>query len=766
MAKPLRVLMVEDCEDDALLLLGELRRGGYDPAWQRVDTVEKLCSALDRGSWQIVLADLSLSGFGGLEALAQVRARGLDLPFVVVSGTMDEDAAVSVMRAGANDFLAKDRLSRLVPVIERELREAEERQRRREAEAERQESEERFRRALEFSPIAMALVSLEGRFLRVNRVLCEMLGYSEEEMLGRTFQSLTHPEDLEGSLEIRRALLEGRTPHVQLEKRYLHKSGRVMWGLLSTAVVRDGGGKPLYFVSHIQNITKRHEAEAELERRVAERTAELRESEDRWRSLVAHIPDIILTLDRAGTILSINRTVPGLTPESVIGTSAYGYVDPPFVETVRESVERVFRTGEPDSYEARSLGAWWSTRVGPIKRDGQVVGVTMITTDVTERKSLEEDMRLRKTLLECQGEASPDGILVVSADGRMLSFNRRFVEMWGIPDAIVRGGSDEAALNSVLGQLEDPEAFLRRVRYLYDHRDEHSREEIRLKDGRVFDRHSAPVRDREGHHYGRVWFFRDVTEQKRTEASLREAVEATRNAYEALKRTQNRLIQAEKLASLGMVMAGVAHEINNPLNVIYGNLFLLREEVRGKRDPRRITRMLKDAQVAAEDAKRVIEEFRHFARERRAAEPCDLRACVRAAVAELRPMCGSRIRIRTQLEKLPPARVFEGQLRRAVQNLIKNAIQSIQGKGVVNVRLGRRGKNAVLEVKDTGAGIPRELLSKIFEPFFSTKNPGESFGLGLALAAAVVQNHGGDISVRSRVGTGSAFTVRLPLLPR
>ena len=131
------------------------------------------------------------------------------------------------------------------------------------------------------------------------------------------------------------------------------------------------------------------------------------------------------------------------------------------------------------------------------------------------------DPAFRHGLLEAIVESSPDGILVVGADGRILSFNRRFVEMWQIPDDVIAIGSDEAAVAFVVSRLADPEAFRARIAYLYDHPDEESRDRLELKDGSVFDRFSRPIAGADRTVYGRVWFFRDVTEDDRTEVVVR-----------------------------------------------------------------------------------------------------------------------------------------------------------------------------------------------------------------------------------------------------
>jgi PAS domain S-box-containing protein len=131
----------------------------------------------------------------------------------------------------------------------------------------------------------------------------------------------------------------------------------------------------------------------------------------------------------------------------------------------------------------------------------------------------------RRSLFEALAEASADGILVVSPEGRILSLNRRFVELWRIPDEVIETGTDEAAIEAVLDRLVDPEAFRSRIAYLYEHPEERSLDELELTDGRVFDRYSTPITSSDGTIFGRVWFFRDVTDERRAEAAVRKQLE-------------------------------------------------------------------------------------------------------------------------------------------------------------------------------------------------------------------------------------------------
>src|SRR6266568_5540430 len=150
MDRPLQVLIVEDSKNDAALLEIELQRTGYDPQCHRVETPEALSSALDRQAWDLVIADYIMPRFNGLAALALVKDKGLDLPFIIVSGHITDDTAVAAMKAGAHDYVMKDNLARLGPAVRRELRDAEVRLQRRRSE-ENLKTEFAFRQAIENS---------------------------------------------------------------------------------------------------------------------------------------------------------------------------------------------------------------------------------------------------------------------------------------------------------------------------------------------------------------------------------------------------------------------------------------------------------------------------------------------------------------------------------------------------------------------------------------------------------------------------------------
>ncbi len=196
MKVPLRVLIVEDSEFDALLLVNLLRRGGYDPSHRRVETAEAMSTALAEQRWDVVISDYSMPSFSMQEALQLLQVSGLDLPFIIVSGGIGEDTAVAAMKAGAHDYLMKGNLARLVPAVERELRETSVRTARRQAESSLRESEERYRTLWETCTDAVLIIDTSHMIRFANPAVECIFGFSPEEVAGQPLQ-LLQPETLQ-----------------------------------------------------------------------------------------------------------------------------------------------------------------------------------------------------------------------------------------------------------------------------------------------------------------------------------------------------------------------------------------------------------------------------------------------------------------------------------------------------------------------------------------------------------------------------------------
>jgi PAS domain S-box-containing protein len=263
--RPLQVLVVEDSENDAALLEIELQRAGYQPVCHRVEAAEAMQSALERQTWDLVIADYVMPHFNGLAALALVKERGLDLPFIIVSGHITEATAVAAMKSGAHDYVMKDNLARLGSAVERELREAEGRRHQRQAE-ERLRVEHSFRQAVENSvPAGIAAVDLEGRQTYVNRAFCAMLGWNESDLVGaRPPFVYWPPEHREAITAALVKIAEGNGPAGGNELVFCRRTGERFNVLLQVTPLRDLFGNLTGWVSSASDIAERKRAEARL----------------------------------------------------------------------------------------------------------------------------------------------------------------------------------------------------------------------------------------------------------------------------------------------------------------------------------------------------------------------------------------------------------------------------------------------------------------------------------------------------------------------
>lgn len=254
MSKPLRVLSVEDSEDDFLLLSEQLREGGYALTLARVETAEAMAAALASASWDVVLTDFRLPRFSGADAVSLLRNSGSDLPIIVVSGTIGEEKAAALLKAGADDYVSKENLSRLVPVVERALRETAERRAR-------EKAEERYRLIVETAYEGIWMVDVAGRTEFVNARMAEMLGTSPEAMLGHPLHEYLFPED-EAAMDL---LLERRKQGIRevIEFRFRSQDGHPIDTRLSTSPLLDHEGRFIGALAMITDITERKRVEAE-----------------------------------------------------------------------------------------------------------------------------------------------------------------------------------------------------------------------------------------------------------------------------------------------------------------------------------------------------------------------------------------------------------------------------------------------------------------------------------------------------------------------
>ena len=614
-------------------------------------------------------------------------------------------------------------------------------------------SEERYRSIYDTAPLAFVAWGRDTIVTDWNARAEVVFGWSREEALGRNFFDFLITERAKSRVgDIVDILLRGDLPSHSINEN-ITKSGEVILCEWNNSIQRDSEGNVIGVISIALDITERQRAEEQL-----------RASEERYRTLLDSIEIGFYEVDLAGNFIFFNDTVCkalGYSREELLGMNFGAYVNDEGAGTMYKAFNTVFKTGQADkSFESDVV-----TKDGSIKHmeysvslvrdhDGRPMGFRGLVRDISERKRSAEAIEESNSLLRATLEATGDGILVVDSEGKITSFNERFVELWRIPPSVLESRDDEEALACVLSQLKDPDGFLEKVAELYNQPDAKSFDVLEFKDGRIFERYSRPQRVG-GKSVGRVWSFRDITQQRQLEQQF---------------------FQAQKMESVGTLAGGIAHDFNNILGGILGYASLMKSKITEDHVFfKHVDTIEKGAMRAAELTAQLLAFARGGKYDTR---PVDLNEIIGETFGIIGRTFDKSIEIETRFDDaLPVIEADAGQIQQVLMNLLVNAADAMPHGGTLIIESGTEllpeesikthpgataGAYAVISVTDTGTGIDKETMERIFEPFFTTKEEGKGTGLGLSMIYGVVKNHGGSVTVYSEMGEGSAFRVYLP----
>jgi PAS domain S-box-containing protein len=614
------------------------------------------------------------------------------------------------------------------------------------------QSEQRFRTAFDAAPIGMALTDAEGRFLSVNEALCAMHGYSSDELLKMRWQEVTHADDVATDESAMRKLIAGDVDSIQLEKRYVHKDGHLVWGHLSVSTVRGNDGAPLHFVAQIQDITERRHADEAL-----------RQSQEQFRNAFSSAAIGMALVAPTGRYLQVNDALCDIVGYSAAELAELKWQDITHPDDLDDDVELA------DQMLAGAIGHYQLEK-RYIHRDGHIVWILLSVSlvrasdgtpvhavvQVQDITGLRETERRYRTLVEQLPMAMY--IRPIDTTNPNLYASPQIEPLLGYPQ------EDWLTDASLIERIMHP-----------DDRDRVIGESDVLRETGTPFRGEYRYRARDG---SEVWVqdetYLVVDENGKPEYVQGYLLDITerKHAEQERDRLRDELHHAQKLEAVGQLAGAIAHDFNNTLTAIRGYGELLEA---GLPDDGPFRRYAEEIRRTAEGGAALPRQLLAFARK----QPLEttslsLNEVVGDSCRLLDPLLGEQIAL--SWEPGPGLEVVGDrvQLGQSLLNLALNARDAMPAGGELHVatrsesvgpEVAERhrttpGEYAVVSVRDTGAGMDADTLQRAFEPFFTTKENGT--GLGLATLYGMVHQSGGFVTVESEPGLGTTFEIYFP----
>lgn len=631
----------------------------------------------------------------------------------------------------------------------------------------------RFRSTFDKAAIGIAHLSPQGIVLRANAQLCEITGYTQDQLVGDWFETITHTDDVPAELASRRSLLMGERERYASEYRCIRPDGSSNWVSATVSLVRDGRGEPDFFVSVVKDITDRKHAEAQL-----------LSGEAQYRAIYDSAVEAIAVIDAAGYIQSVNPAatrVFGYEAEEMIGRNvkmlmpgAMAHAHDGFLDRYRQTGKRAIIGIGREVEGLRKDGTVFPLDLSVAEwRSGGETFFTGTMRDITERKLAQQALAQGEARFRLTLEAVHAGNWETDLITLRTTLSREGMRLFGL--------SGETEGNFGRGELTaraDP-VDAQRMRVQFDRAVAEGKRldavmRIQWPDGSSHwvQLIGQPQYDSEGRAIRMTGLSIDVTDRRQTELALRESEASLRSL-------QNEFAHLARVNELGELAAAIAHEINQPLTAItnYMNVGRYALDVlgagKGDVDAARIeaSEVIELAGAQALRAGEIVRRLRAFvAKGSGARQPEKIDDIVDTAMALSlvdAQLAGIIVdRHRGASEALVEVEAI--QIQQVLVNLLRNAIDALvqmPGSAVrqltIATRLVDAGNMVEVMVRDTGRGILPELMARLFEPFVTSKPHG--MGMGLSLSRRLIEAHGGTIEVESEAGHGATFRFTLPV---
>ena len=642
------------------------------------------------------------------------------------------------------------------------------------------ESEERFRLTIDEAPIGMALVSLDGRFLRVNRAFCAVVGYEPAELTNLTFRDITHPEDLDTDHALSEQLRRGEIPRCQFEKRYIRKDGTVVDIMLSSSILRDPAGAPLYCISQIEDITERKRVEKEL-----------RDANAFLDAIIENIPLMLFIKESASLrFVRFNRAgedLLGWPRQSMVGKNDFDFWPPEqaefFVQKDRETMKRgnvVEIDEEPIQTRHHGVRTLYTKKVPILDPFGNPLYLLGISEDITERRRLEKERRLLAEVSVALS-ASLDYDQTLATVTQLVVHS---VADWCVIDLVEEHGHirrlkvasadpANAALCAVLEQMpprrdlpyvgrsvvESGRSFV--IEHMtsqhlesYAQGPEHLRA---LRAAGLTSLIAVPLLMR-GNPLGVLLFGSSNPDRVYGQDDLRWAEPLADRSAVAIENARLYRASVEATHRRDQVLGVVAHDLRNPLSTI-----LMQTTARARKPNEVIHRAATRMNRLIQDLLDVsLIETGQFPMQRARLSGGAL--VVEAVETQKILATSSSVELRLDVEMgVPEVWGQHDRLLQVFENLIGNAIKFTTAGGRITVGAASNDQEVVFWVADSGSGIAPDDLPHVFDRFWqATRGDRRGAGLGLPITKGIVEAHDGRIWAESTLGRGSTFFFSIP----
>jgi PAS domain S-box-containing protein len=608
------------------------------------------------------------------------------------------------------------------------------------------EATKQFEKIAEMGEDGIIVFDEDSRIEFTNQMAAEIMGLPKDQILGREFFSLIGKRD-EEFLEEMVIRGEGPGEKVCTEMSIQAPQGRIKETEVCVAPTRSDDGR-IRTYAYIRDITERKKFEKEL-----------KESEEKYRNLFERVQHGLFISSKEGKFLDCNQALLNKlgypTKEEFLNIDIAKdlYMNPEDRKTFQRLIEQDGFVKDFEVEFKRKNGEKITILLtAHAKRDerGKIIGYEGLNIDISERKRMERELKEANEFLMKLIESSVDGIIVTNTKGDILMFNRGAENILGYKaDEVVgkmniRSVYEPGVAKEVMEKLRSPDygGVGKLTSFPIFHR---------RKDGESIegDLSASIIYDENGKEIASVGIFKDLRERLGIERELQ--------------KTQQALLQSEKLAAMGRLTSQIAHELNNPIYGIMNTLELLKTEISPESKRRKILELaLSETQRLAEMLRNMLSFSKPEEEKKR---PIKMNELIEGILLVMeKQMRESNIKVETFFDaEIPEVMASTNQMRQVMLNMLKNAKEAMPKGGTLTVKTSKEVNKVLIHIQDTGVGIPEEIRDKIFEAFFTTKQKVKGVGLGLSVCYGIIKDHGGEIKVESEEEKSTTFTISLPL---